>query len=427
MGETTLKPIADGVSLCAVRTDRFKTCRISVFIALPLAGDIAAAAVLPYILRRSCRKYPDFTSLNGRLDMLYGAALGAAVSKKGEAQILRLSVSAIDDRFALDGESTAQAAAELLLDLLFDPKLENGTFTQEDVQTEKRLLLERMRSEDDEKRQYAMRRCQEEMCAAEAFGRNHYGTAEKIESLTPERVYAAWRRVLENAVIRVVLISSGTDEAVLQKMTAQFAQIDRTPDEIPTQFVPEPTGDVKTVRETQQLQQGTLVMGFRCGMRDRDDMDPAMLVMNDMFGGGTSSKLFTVVREKMSLCYYCRSMLNRDKGVLLVASGIETENEEKTKEAILDQLSQMQQGAFTQEDFATSVRSLTDSIRGYTDSPDVLSHWYGSQLLQGTMVTASERIAQIESVRFEDMRQAARQVRLDTVFMLAGTGAEKNE
>ena len=74
MGTPKLIPIADGVQLCAVQTDLFKTCQLLVTMALPLDGDIAARAILPYILRRSCRKYPDFTSLNGHLDTLYGDA-----------------------------------------------------------------------------------------------------------------------------------------------------------------------------------------------------------------------------------------------------------------------------------------------------------------------------------------------------------------
>ena len=48
MKNPALISIADGVSLCSVQTDRFKTCKISVSAALPLDGDIAAAAVLVF-------------------------------------------------------------------------------------------------------------------------------------------------------------------------------------------------------------------------------------------------------------------------------------------------------------------------------------------------------------------------------------------
>lgn len=421
MGTPRTEMIADGVRLCAVQTDRFKTCEVHISLAMPLSGDLAARAVVPYILRRSCRKYPDFQSLNRRLDELYGAVLGASVTKKGEAQVISLMISSIDDRFALDGGSVSGESAQLLLDLLFDPKTENGLFTAEDVEIEKRLLLERKHTEDDDKRVYAMRRCQELMCEDELYSQNRYGTDEGIESLTPERVFAAWQEILRSAVIQVVMVSSGTGEQVEKELRKRFEGIERTVPEIKTQFI-KAGGELKYLRETQPLKQGTLVMGFRCGMENADTMDPTMIVMNDIFGGGTYSKLFTVVREKMSLCYFCSSRLLRDKGILLIASGIETENEEKARQAILDQLHAMQDGSFTEETFEMSIRSICDGIRGYTDSPDVLCAWYSSQMFRKTLKSTAQRIEEIRAVAFEDIRKAAKNITPDTVFMLAGTG-----
>lgn len=264
------------------------------------------------------------------------------------------------------------------------------------------------------------------MCADEAFGRNRYGTAEQIESLTPQRIFAAWREVLETATIRAVLVSSGTADAVEKKLSARFGGIVRKPAPIHTQFI-EKAGALKTERETQPLQQGTLVLGFRCGMQDKRDMDPAMTVMCDMFGGGTYSKLFTVVREQMSLCYYCGARLNRDKGVLFVAAGIETQNEEKAREAILAQLRDMQAGRFDRELFETSRRSLCDTIRSYTDSPDVLCSWYGIQIFDGAAKSTAVRIEEIQNTKFEDIQRAAQCITLDTVFMLAGMGEESDD
>ncbi len=422
MADPILIPIADGVRLCAVQTGRFKTNRLIVSMALPLEGDIAARALLPFLLRRSCREYSDFRTLSGHLDTLYGAALGAGVRKMGEVQILELTINTIDDRFALGGESITAEAAKLLCDLLFAPNLNaDGCFPEQNVEAEKRLLLERMRSEDDDKGVYARRRCQEIMCADEPFGRNRYGTEAQIRSLTGERVYAAWREVLDSATIQVTLCAGGGAEQVESLLRSRFAPIERHVAPLHTCFIPD-AQEVKTVRETQALMQGTLVLGFRCGMTNADDMDPAISVMTDIFGGGTYSKLFSVVREKMSLCYYCRARLNRDKGILLVASGIETENEDKAREAILAQLEEMRTGQFTQEMFNSSIRSLCDSIRSYNDAPDMLCSWYVQQMFRPSLKTPEQRIREYAAVQLEQIRPAAEKMTLDTVFMLAGTG-----
>lgn len=423
MEKPVLKTIADSVSVCHVKTDRFKTCKISVSMALPLDGDISAKAILPYILRRSCKKFPSFSSINRRLDELYGATLGAFVGKIGEAQMLRLTVTSIDDRFSLNGESIAAEAAGLLADLIFEPNFdENGRFKEGDVEAEKRLLIERLITEDDDKRAYAVKRCQEIMCENEAFGRNRLGTIDEIESLTVDRVYAAWQEVLRSAVIRIVAVSSGSSEETYKLFAERFEKIDRKVCDIKTQFVPT-AGKLKYQTEKQKLKQGTLVMGFRCGMTKFNEFDPAMMVMTDIFGGGTYSKLFANVREKMSLCYYCRATLNKNKGIIIVGSGIETNNEEKAKSAILEQLDEMKNGNFSREDFDASIRSAKESLIACEDTPEL---WYADQIFFDELKTPQERIAEIETVKFEDIKEMAQKVTLDTVFMLAGTGEEND-
>ena len=420
MSEIKQIKIADGVDACFVVTDRFKTSKVLVTMAMPLKGYVAARAALPFVLRRSCRKYPDFSSLNGYLDELYGASLQAGVEKLGEAHLVKMGISVIGDRFTLDGESVAERAVELLFDLIFDPKLENGIFDPSDVEIEKRLLAERMVSELDDKRVYAVSRCQELMCEGEAFGKNRYGELSEIESLTPKRVFDAWRGVLKSAVIRVVVAGDSDTDKIEKMLSDKFSEIERSPSAISTSFIKSARGE-RYFSEEQPVKQGKLVMGFRAGMESKDDYRTAMTVMSDIFGGGTYSRLFLNVREKMSLCYYCGSRLNREKGIMIVQSGIETENEEKMKTAILEQLDALRAGDFTKETLEASMLSINETLRAYGDSPDALCSWYSAQLLDEVIKTPDERAAEFNAVTFDEVCGAAKEVTLDTVFMLIGT------
>ena len=74
-----IRMLADQVRLVSEQTSRFKTGRISVSMALPMDDKTAANSLLIYLLKRSCKEYPDFSLLNGKLDELYGAALSAGV------------------------------------------------------------------------------------------------------------------------------------------------------------------------------------------------------------------------------------------------------------------------------------------------------------------------------------------------------------
>ena len=153
---------------------------------------------------------------------------------------------------------------------------------------------------------------------------------------------------------------------------------------------------------------------------ENDDYFP-FRVMTDIFGGGPYSRLFLNVREKMSLCYYCSAMMFRQKGVMLVQSGIESYNEEKAKNAILDQLEEIRKGNFTEEDLDASKKALEDAFKSVSDSPEALDSWFTTQIEYSEYLYPEDYINMFKKVTKEDVIRAANDVTLDTVFMLEGT------
>lgn len=420
----TSQNIAEGIRFCSVKTDKFKTCRVNISLAMPLDKNASSRAILPFMFSRRCAKYPDFTSLSRVLDELYGASISAGVLKRGEAQVLSFSLTAVDDRFALDGDKVASECAELLTEMIFDPLTDGESFPNDVVEQEKRLLVELINNELNDKRRYATLRCEEIMFADEAYGFNRFGTVEDVEALTPNEVYAAWREVLEKSSVQITMVSSMDPQPVADLIKDKFSKINRNPIEIKTQFVPG-LPKPEYVAEKMPLKQGKLVMGFRTGMRNEDDMMPAMKVAVDIFGGGTYSKLFSVVREKMSLCYYCAAALFNSKGIVIVSSGIEDANEEKAKNEIINQLRLTANGEFSDEDFSSSIKSLTDSILGNSDTPEEITAWYASQILREKLITPEQYAEQIADVDRSDVVNAAKTIMLDTIFMLKSNGEEE--
>lgn len=415
----TIYEIADGVRLVSVRTDKFKTSRISFTMATPLEGNISAKAILPYLLHRRCAEYPDFTAFNGMLDELYGAIVSASVSKVGENLLLSINMTAVDDRFALNGDKVTDECVELLTKLVFEPIVENGAFPEKIVEEEKRLLTEKLEAEQNDKRHYAFDRCEQIMFANEAYGKNRLGTAEEIASLTGRDVYLQWLDLLKSAKMQLTMVGSCEPDKVKDILTQKFAKIERSPAVKETEFFagfPKPN----YVCEALPVKQGKLVMGFRAGMRNEDDNVYPMKVAVDIFGGGTYSKLFSVVREKMSLCYYCSASLFAQKGVVMVQSGIENGNEEKAKSEILNQLKEVAEGNFSNETFSSSIKSLCDGRLSVNDIPESLCAWYTAQMMREELISPEEQVEKFKAVDKAQVIRAAKTIMLDTVYMLKG-------
>ena len=417
----------NGMRFCSVDTkSNFKPAIITASFALPLDEKAAVNALLPGLLKRTCKKHPTLTDMNKHLASLYGAMVSAGVSKDGESQILTLRVTVLEDRFSLSDEKISEAAADLLLDLIFEPNLVDGKFGQEDVEREKRLMIEQIESELNDKRYYALKRCTQIMCENEVYALSRCGEIEDIKKIDCEAVTKAWKNMLETATVYIGVTGSMDAAPIEKRFTEKFSGIDRTNlAPLHTEFI-SAANEVRKVREELPVKQGKLVMGMRAGMVDDEDNYLAIKVMCDIFGGGVYSKLFNNVREKMSLCYYCSAGFNRSKGLIMIQSGIENENEQKATDAILKEFEDMKQGNFSDKDLESSIKALTN-LSLVNDTPEGLDRWYTGQMLDRDVITPEDYAEQISKVTREQVIAAAQNVTLDTVYMLAGTAAADEE
>ncbi len=416
-----VRMLADRVRLISEQTSRFKTGRITVSMVLPMDEKAAANSLLIYLMKRSCKDYPDFSLLNGKLDELYGASISVAVSKYGDAQVLTMAMSCLDDRFALTDESIFEQCAQLLASMIFKPNCKNGSFGADKLATEKRLLIQIIEEELNDKRTYAFNKCIEYMCEKEAFGRPKYGTVEEIQNVKMADIYAAWKNLLSTAVFQITVVGSADVNKIGDVFENAFRKIERNPAVPETEFILR-GGHFNRYEEEFPVNQGKLVIGFRTGMSNSKDNYFAVTVMNDIFGMGTYSKLFMNVREKLSLAYYCWSRFIASKGIILVEGGIDTDKEKKVTAEILTQLTDLRNGKTDPEIFESSKRSLREK---YTlTTPEGISSWYASQVLDEEIITPEDMIAGVEKVQPEEVCNAAKRLSIDTIYMLKAQSEE---
>ena len=412
--------LSEGAEGLFIKNERFNTTSVSFNFYLPMSADTAAAyALLPFILTTCGAEYPDFSVLNFKLSRFYGARLEASAEKLGDFQLLRMRISVINDKYTFDSESLLKRAIDMLLSLIFKPKTENGAFCEEDLSREKRKAIEHIKGEISEKRIYAKNRLIEEMYKGSAYGVPKCGTVEDVEKITGESLYKAWEDMLKKAFVRVQVIGASIPQRLFETVAESFENINRC--EITDCKTSEPTAALEEpneVTERMAVKQGKLVMGFSSDMCGDDDVSLPLMVATDIFGGGPYSRLFANVREKMSLCYYCFASAVRQKGLVTVDSGVEAENAEKAQKEILAQLDAVKKGEFTDFEFEASLKSLRDSLNSYNDSQVLLDTWYALKAGNRTLYSPEEIADKIAEITREDIVNAAKGIRLHTVYKL---------
>lgn len=196
--------IAQNVFFSSVTDSRYKTNRISVNFMTPLTKQtVTENALLSAMIRKSNTEYKNFTEISKRLCDLYGAYLDSGVMKIGETQGVNLYVSAIDNRYALNGEDITTMTAELLCSLVFNSKALNGGYDESELAIEKQVLINLIESEINEKRSYAIRKCTKIMCENEAFSIPRYGFSEDVNGITNENLKTACERLIKTARVEI--------------------------------------------------------------------------------------------------------------------------------------------------------------------------------------------------------------------------------
>lgn len=404
---------------------KFKKNLISVNFIMPLEAETASNnAVVPYILRKGFRECPDFSALQARLNELYGANLFAGISKVNGWQIIGISISGLDSRFALEGEDIAGACAALLASVVLDPKLdETGVFDEQDTALERQFILDTIEAEINEKRSYAIQRCMQTMCKGEPVAVRRYGDLDRAAAITPQSAHKAYRAMLETAPVEIFFTGSGDPSSARQIFTEAFSKVSRSHVK-PFALIPlrQTVAAVKEEIETMDLSQSKLVMGMRAGEMSTPEELYAMRMCSAILGGTPFSKFFVNVRERLSLCYYCASSFDQYNRLFLVDSGIEAANKQLAQEEIMRQIQAVREGKVSDEELAHTKLAVANSIIRSTDSPHSMESWYLHQMFRGTLRSPEEDAEKMNQVTKEEIVSAAKKISLDTVYFLTGNG-----
>ena len=163
-------------------------------------------------------------------------------------------------------------------------------------------------------------------------------------------------------------------------------------------------------------------MGFRMGPCMYTPNYAGMLVFNAVFGGDVTSKLFLNVRERLSLCYYASSAVNRTKGILLVYSGVEPAKFQQAYDEILAQLEAIRAGEISQWELTSAKRGTVNAILLSLDSLGGLEARYFESAVTDMLLTPEELCGLVDAVTAEDVSAIAKSVMLDAVHYLKGKG-----
>lgn len=409
--------IDNGINIKVINTNKFKTICIAFLLRQSLDRDYATYnAILSKILTMGCKKYKTIKDISIKTEEMYGSYIHSDILKKGDNQIIEILIEFIDNKVYIEDIFL------LLKEIILNPLIEDGGFNLEYFEKAKEMVKESIYSKENDKKELAKEKCIEITCKDEKFGILADGYIEDLENnkIDNKKLYNHYKNILKTSEIDIFVIGNVKEDTIYSLVEKHICIEERCYNPIENEFVYKEKSKENIVIEKFDITQGKLCMAFRTNIKANSKDFIALLVGNEILGGGSGSMIFNNVREKESLCYYISSFIYIFKGIIFVESGIDTKQYEKAKDYIIKDVENITKGNFSQDNIQIAINSLCKKYIGILDYNTAIIDYHYTNYLAGLNINIDEMISSIKSITKEDIQKSFENIWLDTCYFMKG-------
>jgi predicted Zn-dependent peptidase len=312
-------------------------------------------------------------------------------------------------------------AIDVLTDIVWSPALRD-----EDVDSERRVILEEIRMRDDTPDDLV-----HDVFAASVFpdhpiGREIAGSPATIEAMTPAAI-AGFHDAHYAPDDAVFAVAGNLDhDEVVAAVEVALAGLDRERADRPGRRLHDGTpGPAPVAVVEDDLEQVHLVIGMRA-LRRNDPDRYALGVLDQVLGGGMSSRLFQEVREQRGLAYSVYSFRSafEETGSFGIYAGTGPERVGELVDVLHAELDRIRaDGGVSDREIEAAKGHLTGSLALSLESSMSRMYRLGrSELLLGEVPSLDAIVADVEAVTAADVERVVDRVLRDNPVSVAAVG-----
>jgi predicted Zn-dependent peptidase len=280
----------------------------------------------------------------------------------------------------------------------------------EDIDREKSVILEEIGMTQDNPEDLVHELFTQNLWNRNALGKPILGTPETVSAFTRETLQSWFHRCYSPNSIVITAAGHLSHTDLVQLVNDRFGKLASTANPI-ADPIPQAATHV-TLRTKHELEQVHICLGVPA-LPLTDPRRFVVSVLNNVLGGGMSSRLFQNIREKQGLAYAIFSEMNsyRDTGLLSVYAGTSLETAAQLVRSVLEELRRMKDEPLNDEE----LRRAKDHLKGATllaleGTGSRMSSLARYHIYFDRHFTAQDLIALLEKVTAEDVQQLAREL-----------------
>ncbi len=405
------------IRLHTIKTNKFKNIIIDVKIGAPFEVlDIEKRSLLPYVLKAASQKYKSKEAISKKLELLYGAGISVSTSRQGNLSVMNFTMKIINEKF-IKNKGLFEEALKFLREIILNPLAKDGHFSRGVVNEEKRLLLEEIEALKEDKGNYAYTLFNKEMFKNELQRYRSIGEAKNVKKVNNVNLYEYYLKCIKDDSVDVLIVGDVSDTEYL---VSKYLDFGTKKDIAVLDYETKIIKKVKEVTKYDDIKQSHLIIGYRTNIRADHELHIANVVLNTILGGYQNSLLFMNVREKASLAYAVMSKNNALKGFIYIWAGIDGNKKEEAKQIIIEQVSKIKNGDFSEKDIDGAKAYLISGLYETLDSMRYISQKAYNDTILNRNFDIDKMIEDFQKVTKKDIIKASKMLKLDTVFYLLG-------
>ena len=298
-------------------------------------------------------------------------------------------------------------ALDVLSDLVLHP-----TFTPEDITREQGVILEEIKMDEDNPDYLVHEIFTQNFWKNDALGRPILGTTKTVSSFDQQTVFDFYASRFTPS--NMVFSAAGhlDHDSFVEQVAQQFSSLAASSDTpFARQEAPPATPHI-TLKRKKSLEQVQFCLGVPAP-KVSDEKRYSIYLLNNMLGGGMSSRLFQTVREDHGLAYSIYSEMNpfRDTGSLCVYAGTSIDKTERLLRLTLDELRRLKEETVSEAELKRAKDQLKSNIvLGLESSGSRMANLARQQMYFGRFFGVDEITEEIEAVTPADVQTIAQKL-----------------
>lgn len=412
----------DNMTLHVIKTDKFKTVDVTVQFKRKInKKEITKRRILSDILLESSKKYPTKRLLEMETEELYSLSIWNDSYISGNYHVIKIDESFLNEKYT--EVNMNEKSFSFLLQLILNPNVKNDEFDDASFDLSKKLIKDNIKTFPDNPNAYSIKRMLENLSNKNPMSYRGVGYKEDLNKITNKNLYEYYLDVLENDIVDIAVIGDVDIDMVAHYFKENFIRNNKKTI-LETHYNKLVCKKELNITEKTNIKQSHLVIGATVDIEDDFVRQYVLNVYSYILGGSGDSLLFNTVREKNSLCYNIYSTYNILSDVLIIKSGIDSKNKNKTVSLIKKCMEDIENGNFDEEEIKKAKMVFKSSCLKCLDSPNSIMYNYIAHN-SNIVDLLKDKYKKIDLVRKEMVMDIAKKIHIKTIYMLEGSNEER--